>query len=196
VGSASVANSSPTKERVDAQRIETAQPISVSTKATPKKPALIQPGEFEIKGKSMNGALYISLDNCKALAKTDYSIRVTGMEWYSPALEQGRGGFVPFDWFAARGGSKVLPTSNHNQLSHGSPQWFPLLRAPDKDGWKFVLSEQAVKLRQTQWRIFLELQWKGHILPMLAEIELKIEDGQSVATLRMQQGDDVPPRAV
>lgn len=192
-GGASKVHLPPPHEASDVPAAEPAKPRPVSTKTVVREPDAIPPGEFEVGGKSKNRALYIRLANCKADPKTDYAISATAMQWYSPGLEQGRGGFVPDQWFARLQGSKLLPHpgGNRRELHHGSPQLFPLLPDPGKDKWRFVLGGQAVALRETVWRIFLQLHWGKRVYPMLAEIELNTVQGGKVATMKLYQGADV-----
>jgi hypothetical protein len=165
------------------------------TTAKPKAEAIerkrIPDGEFEVSPQSKGGGLYIKVANWKADHKTGYDMCVVRMLWYSPDLD-GKGGFLNWPWFETAPGPKFLPrTTKQRELIHGFPQSFELIPPATSDGWRFNLaSGNATVLKKPRWRFVLELQWNDNFHPMLADVNLRTENGEKIADLSFFQGDD------
>lgn len=172
-----------------------AQPTFATTVKPKTEPTRIPTGEFTVSAQAKKGALYIRVENCKSVAKTGHEICVTDMLWYSSTLE-GTGGFAQWPWFKGLTVSKCLPSLGKGELNHGFPHAFELLRPADSDGWRFALSGQATILKTPRWRFVLELRWNKQYHPLLAEVLLKVVDGQPSADLSLYEGDDALRRVM
>lgn len=154
-----------------------------------EEPKSVPGGEFRLEPRERNRALYFWLWNEKVEDKRNYSILIRGAEYYSPQLEGGRGGFVPWREVSGRDITlKVNGSDNSGVLVYDRPRLFEFIR---HDG-TLLVDPIAHKLRPTKHRFKIEFRWEGYASAWWVEIEVKRGNGERLVASFVDASPLVP----
>lgn len=149
-------------------------------------PKPIPSEQIRIELKEKAGSWFLWLWNEKAEDKTGVSVWLMRVDYYSPELEQGRGGFVPWRDLNSQGPFQIKKArvgAFDGKLLYDSPVWIEVIRAAPASLHN-TTAGRAFQLRHTANRLAVEVRWDTHITKLV--IVTNVLPGGVVATATLE----------